>query len=56
MKSIILLIGLGLFLLVGAVGCEEEHGHYHHGGPYGGAYDGNYHGYGYGHDWDDYHH
>ena len=57
MKSISLLIGLGLFLLIGAVGCEEEHEH-HHGGAYGGAYDGYYHGYG--HDtyrgWDDVHH
>ena len=58
MKSIILLVGLGLLMLVGAVGCEEEHEHHHHGG-YGGAYDG-YH-QGYGHQtypgWsDDYHH
>ena len=45
MKTIVSLLGLGLFLLVGTVGCEEEHEHYHHGG-YGGAYDGTYHGYG----------
>ena len=60
MKSIILLVGLGLLMLVGAVGCEEEHEHFHHGG-YGGAYDGNYEGYGHGAyrgwpDYDDYHH
>lgn len=45
MKTIVSLLGLGLFLLVGTVGCEEEHEHYRHGG-YGGAYDGNYQGYG----------
>ena len=44
MKSTILLIGLSLLTLVGAVGCEDEHEHDH--GPYGGAYDGYYHGYG----------
>ena len=57
MKSIILLIGLGLLTLVGTVGCEEEHEHHH--GPYGGAYDANYRGYGHeGHPgWpDEYHH
>ena len=46
MKSIILLIGLGLLTLVGAVGCEDEHEHHH--GPYGGTYNGYYQGYGYG--------
>lgn len=49
MKAIVSLIGLGLFLLLGAVGCEDEHEH-HHGGPYGGTYEGPYHGYGYGTD------
>ena len=44
MKAIILLVGLGLFLLVGTVGCEEEHEHHHDG--HGGAYEGGYHGYG----------
>ena len=44
MKSIVYLIGLGLFLMVGAVGCEEVHEHEHEG--HGGAYDGNYQGYG----------
>ena len=52
MKSIILLLGLGIFMLVGTVGCEEEHEHFHHGG-YGGAYDGYYQGYGHG-GWPDY--
>ena len=48
MKAIVSLIGLGLFLLLGAVGCEEEHEH-HHGGPYGGTYEGPYYnGHGYG--------
>lgn len=56
MKSIILLVGLGLFTLIGTVGCEEEeHEHWHHQG-YGGAYDGNYHGYGHQAWPDDYHH
>jgi hypothetical protein len=57
MKSIILLIGFGLLLMAGAVGCEEEHEHFRHEG-HGGAYDGNYHGYGHeeSHGWpDDYH-
>ncbi len=45
MKSIILLLGLS-FLLVGAVGCEEEHEHEH--GGYGGAYDGYHQDYGHG--------
>ena len=37
MKTIVFLIGLGLFLMIGAVGCEEVHEHHH-----GGAYDGYY--------------
>ena len=57
MKSIILLLGLGLLMLVGTIGCEEEHEHFHRGG-YGGAYDGHYQGYGHGGwpDYDGYHH
>ena len=45
MKATILLVGLGLFLLVVTVGCEEEHEHFHHDGR-GGAYEGPYRGYG----------
>ena len=45
MKTIVYLIGLGLFLMIGAVGCEEFHEHEHHDG-YGGAHDGYYQGYG----------
>jgi hypothetical protein len=45
MKRIVYFIGLGLFLMVGAVGCEEFEEHEHHEG-HGGAYDGNYQGYG----------
>lgn len=44
MKSIIYLIGLGVFLMLGAVGCEDFDEHEHHG--HGGAYDGSYQGYG----------
>jgi len=47
MKAILLLLGFGLFLLVGTVGCEEDHEHFHHEGR-GGAYEGNYYGHGYG--------
>jgi len=47
MKSIILLIGLGLLTLVGTVGCEEEHEHYHHGATEG-PRTGTTRGYGYG--------
>ncbi len=46
MKAIVLLAGLGLFLLVGTVGCEDEHEH--HGGYRGGSYEGPYHDSGYG--------
>lgn len=44
-KSIVYLMALGVFLMVGAVGCEEfdEHEHHDH---RGGAYDGSYQGYG----------
>jgi hypothetical protein len=53
MKTIAYLICLGLFLLVGATGCEHEH-HHDHG--YGGSYDGSYRGYGHDHyPGDDYH-
>lgn len=44
MKTIVYLIGLGLFLMIGAVGCELDE-HEHHEG-HGGAYDGSYRGYG----------
>jgi len=55
MKSIVYLICLGLFLMVGAVACEEFEEHEHH--EHGGAYDGNYQGYGheYHPDYDYYH-
>ena len=45
MKSMVFLLGLGLLMLVGTVGCEEEH---EHGYGYGGAYQGGYQGYGQG--------
>ena len=56
MKSIIFLLGLGLLMLVGPVGCEEEHEHGHYHGGYGGAYDGYNQGYGYQRWPDQYHH
>ncbi len=55
MKTIILLIGLGLLTILGTVGCEEEE-HEHHHGAYGGAYDGYYNGYGHGGWYDGEHH
>lgn len=58
MKSIIYLIGLGLFLMIGAVGCEDfdEHEHHEHGGSYNGYYQGHGHEYRAYPDDDYYHH
>ena len=51
MKYLVFLVGL--MVLLGVTGCEEEHEHEHY---RGGAYGGYYNGYGHGeyhHDWDD---